>query len=71
MGSSRSRLKAAKEWVEEANKNNVARMIQEMEEQNVQKLVTQINFPVESEMDETWQILADCKISLPLARLLH
>ena len=31
--------KAAKEWVEEANKNNVACMIQEMEERNVQKSV--------------------------------
>ena len=35
--------KAAKEWVEEANKNNVSRMLQEMEEQHVQKSVTQIN----------------------------
>ena len=35
--------KAAKEWVEEANKNNASRMLQEMEEQNVQKSVTQIN----------------------------
>ena len=42
-----------------------------MEEQNVQKSVPQINPPAESEMDETWQILADCKISLPLARLLQ
>ena len=63
--------KAAKEWVEEANKNNVARMIQEMEEQNGQKSVPQIDLPAESEMDETWQTLADCKISLPLARLLR
>ena len=37
--------KAVKEWVEEANKNNVARMIQEMEEQNVQKSVPLINPP--------------------------
>ena len=63
--------KAAKEWVEEANKNNASRMIQDMEEQNVQKSVPQINPTTESEVDETWQILADCKISLPLARLLQ
>ena len=43
--------KAVKEWVEEANKNNASRMIQEMEEQNVQKSVPQIN-PT-TEVDET------------------
>ena len=32
--------KAAKEWVEEANKNNVSRMVQDMEDQNLQKPVT-------------------------------
>ena len=63
--------KAAKEWVEQANKNNVARMMQEMEEQNAQKSVPQLDLPTESEIDEAWQTLADCKISLPLARLLH
>ena len=62
--------KAAKKWVEEANKNNASRMLQEMEEQNVQKSGTQINPVIESEVDATWQVLADCKISLPLARLL-
>ena len=46
--------KAAKESVEEANKNNAAHMIQEMEEQNGQKLVPQLDLPAESEMDETW-----------------
>ena len=42
-----------------------------MEEQNVQKSVTQINPSTESEVDDTWQVLADCKISFPLARLLQ
>ena len=46
-------------------------MIQEVEEQNGQKLVPQIDLLAESEMDETWQTLADCKISLPLARLVQ
>ena len=63
--------KVAKEWVEEANKNNASRMLQEMEEQNVQKSVTQRNPITESEVDDTWQVLVDCKISLPLARLLQ
>ena len=42
-----------------------------MEDQNGQKSVPQLDLPTESEMDETWQTLADCKISLPLARLLQ
>ena len=46
-------------------------MIQDMEEQNVQKSVPQINPTTELEVDETWQILADCKISLSLTRLLQ
>ena len=33
--------KVAKEWVEEANKNNVSRKIQDIEEQNLQPLVIQ------------------------------
>ena len=45
--------KAAKEWVEEANKNNASRMLQEMEEQNVQKSVTE-NPTTESEVHDTW-----------------
>ena len=44
--------KAAKEWVEEANRNNVAHMIQEMEEQNGQKSVPQLDLLAESEVDE-------------------
>ena len=42
-----------------------------MEDQNGQKSVPQLDLPTESEMDETWQTLADCKISLPLAQLLQ
>ena len=62
--------KLTKECIEEANKNNASRMLQEMEEQNVQKTVTQMNPTTDTEVDDTWQVLADCQISLPLARLL-
>ena len=44
--------KEAKEWVEEANKNNASCMLQEMEEQNVQKSVTQIKPTTEFEVDD-------------------
>ena len=42
-----------------------------MEEQNLQNLVTQTKPTTATEADETWQVLADCQISLPLARLLQ
>ena len=66
--------KAAKEWVDEANNNNVARMFRENNEQNItldksesqQEEVT----TKEPEDDEAWRVLADCQISLPLTRLL-
>mgnify|MGYP000441568112 CR=1 FL=1 len=66
--------KAVKEWVDEANKNNVARMLQENKELND----TPVNSEIRSEEvarqspteDETWQVLADCQITLPLVGLL-
>ena len=45
-------------------------MLQEMEEQNLQKPVTQTKPTTAIEVDDTWQIFANCQISLPLARLL-
>ena len=46
-------------------------MLQEMEEQNVQKSVTQMNSTTATEVDNTWQVLAHCQISIYLARLLQ
>ena len=45
--------KAAKEWVEEANKNNVSRMVQDMDEQNLQKPVPQSTPTIIKEADDT------------------
>ena len=56
--------------MEEANKNNVSRMMQDMEEHNLQKPVTQTKPTTAIEADNTWQIFADCQIPLPLAGLL-
>ena len=56
--------------MEEANKNNDSRMMLDMEEQNLQKPVTQTKPTTAIEADNTWQIFADCQISLPLAGLL-
>ena len=56
--------KAAKEWVEEANNNNVAQMMQE----NIELIVTSDKFDsrqadtstdTDVEDDEVWQALAD------------
>ena len=66
--------KEAKEWVDEANNNNAARMLQENDEQNA----TPINSGIRQEeitaqsptYNESWQVLADSQILLPLSRLL-
>ena len=59
--------KAAKEWVEEANKNNVSPMLQDNEiNQNIELSIA-VAVP---EQEETWKILADCQVSLPLTGLL-
>jgi hypothetical protein len=60
--------KAAKEWVEEANQNNENRMMQDSRiDQNTDlpELTTVTN------QEETWKILADCQVSLPLTGLLR
>ena len=62
--------KATKEWVEEDNKNNISRIEHDMEEQNLQKTVTQSTPVIITEADDTWQIFVDCQIFLPLAGLL-
>ena len=41
-----------------------------MEEQNLQKTVTQSTPVIITEADDTWQIFVDCQIFLPLAGLL-
>ena len=67
--------KAAKEWVEEANSNNVSRTLRE----NITLIVTTDKFDnqqvdpsttTDVEDDEVWKTLADSKISLPLSTLL-
>ena len=67
--------KATKEWVEEANNNNVARMLQE----NTESIVTSDKFDsrqadtstdTDVEDDEVWQALTDSKISMSLSALL-
>ena len=62
--------KVAKEWVEEASKNNASHMLPDMEEQKLQKPVTQTKPTTATEADDTWQIFVDCQISFPLARVL-
>ena len=65
--------KATKTWVEEANKNNVDRMHQESKKINNGQGNSEISHEVTIQSptkDETWQVLADCQITLPLARLL-
>ena len=57
--------------MEEANKNNASCMLQEMEEQNLQNSIAQTKSSTTTEADESWQVLADCQISFPLARLLQ
>ena len=59
--------KAAKEWVEKANKNNVSRMLQDNEINQVNELPGAIAV---LENDESWKILVDCQVSLPLIGLL-
>ena len=59
--------KAAKEWVEEANQNNVNRMLQDNEINQATELPGVIVVP---EQEETWKLLADCQVSLPLTGLL-
>ena len=59
--------KAAKEWVEEANKNNVSRMLQDNEINQANELPGVMAI---QEQEETWKILADCQVSLPLTGLL-
>ena len=59
--------RAAKEWVEEANKNNVSRMLQDNEINQTNELLGAMAIP---EQEETWKILADCQVSLPLMGLL-
>ena len=59
--------KAFKEWVEEANKNNVSRMLQDNEINQTNELPRAMAVP---EQEETWKTLADCQMSLPLTRLL-
>ena len=58
--------KAAKEWVEEANNNNVARMLQENTGPIItcdsRQVDTSANIDVQD--DEVLQALADSKISL-------
>ena len=67
--------KVAKEWVEEANNNNVARMLQE----STMSIVTsgksdsrQEETPTDTdeEDEKVWQALPDSKISLSLSALL-
>ena len=66
--------KEAKEWVDEANNNNVTRMLRENYERDItlensgsrqEEITTQ-----SPTNDESWQVLADCQIWLPLAGLL-
>ena len=62
--------KATKERVEEANQNNVHRMMQDnamhhKEQTNQASKSLSVN-----DQEETWKILADFQISLPLAGLL-
>ena len=59
--------KAAKEWVEEANKNNVSRMLQDNEINQVNELRIAMAM---HKHEESWKILADCQVSLPLTGLL-
>ena len=64
----------AKEWVDEANNNNVVRMLWESNEQDIrinkreswQKEVTTKS----PEEDEAWEVLVDYQISLQLTGLL-
>ena len=59
--------KAAKEWVDEANQSNVNRMLQD---NNIdQNIVVQQSLG-NKEQEETWKLLADCQVSLPLTGLL-
>ena len=66
--------KVAKEWVEEANNNNLAKMLQESIVPIVEFDKTgnrQEEAPTDTnEEDEAWQALVDSKISLSLSTLL-
>ena len=66
--------KVAKEWVEEANNNNLAKMLQESIVPIVEFDKTgnrQEEAPTDTnEEDEAWQALVDSKISLSLSALL-
>ena len=59
--------KAAKEWMEEANQNNVSRMLQDNEINPTTELPGAV---VASEQEDPWKILADSQVSLPLTGLL-
>ena len=59
--------KAAKEWVEEANQNNVNRM---MQDNRIDQNTDLPEATTVTEQEETWKILADCQVSLPLTGLL-
>ena len=59
--------KAAKEWVKETNQSNVNQMMHDNKINQNTKLPGAITVP---EQEETWKILADCQVSLPLIVLL-
>ena len=59
--------KAAKEWIEEANQNNVNRMLQD---NHIDQNTDLPEATTVTEQEETWKILADCQVSLPLTGLL-
>ena len=65
--------KAAKEWVEEANNNNVAQMLQQSSlsiDKTDNRLVERSVPTMTPEDEESWKVLEDCQVSLPLPRLL-
>ena len=66
--------KATKEWVNEANNKNVAKMLEENNEQNeilVKSGMQQEKIRAQSlAKDESWKVLVDCQIRLPLGGLL-
>ena len=66
--------KVGKEWVEEANNNNVTRMLQESNAPNVtsdKSRSRQEEVPIETpDEDEEWKVLTDNHVSLRLIGLL-
>ena len=60
-----------KEWVDKANNNNnVARMLQDNDASFEAQPEGQLEPKTTPEDEETWKILVDCQVSLPLATLL-